>query len=1327
MRRFNYSTSCRSYFLVLALLIAFSVGPIAPLSFSASGPSAVTHIAKPLESSTVAGLERPQINNALDKLPRTFEPNMGQLDKSVKFSSRGSDYSLLLTATEAVFSFSQLDAQQSRDQSLVTRQPEGSQTAKRKTAVVRMKMVGANAKPRIEGLGPQSAKTSYFIGNDPNRWRTNTPSYQRTKYVGAFPGIDLEFYGNQQQVKYDFIVAPSADPRRIKLEFKGADRIEVDAHGDLVLHTSVGEVRQHKPVIYQKVEGIKKEVAGHFVLRGRKEVGFSVERYDTTKQLVIDPAIVYSTYLGGSERAAISDIATYTDPVTGNTYAYVIGATRDQDFPTKNAIQPNYSGHWSLFVTKINMTATGTDSLVYSTYLGGNGDASGYGIAVDSTGAAYLTGQTKATDFPLANAFKTTTDGDDAFVTKVRPDGSGLVYSTYMGGAASELAYCIAVDTVGNAYVGGSTSSINFPLLNAFRSAPAAGFISKIAPPSGTNPASLTYSTYIDGTPLGIAVDLSGNAYAAGTTSSYNLPTTANAFQPINIATISGNGTGFITKVNTLAAGQASLAYSTYFGGSYGGGDPNPFASNGCQDIAVDSAGNAYVAGNALASDFPTTPNSLKPTFDDDADAFVAKLDTTKSGSASLVYSTLLGGHGGRSGADQAFGIEIDAAGNAYVVGIARSADFPIANSFQSLSTGVFVTANEGSSFAALNKGLLSYNYKSLTLDTSTVPRTLYTIVSDVFGATHDTILKSIDGGNNWSPITSQPPSGVINCMELDPQNPATVYVGTYEGIFKSIDGGNGWSAINNGLSYGATTYVSGFTFDTTATSQTVYVVTSDNLYKSTDGGNTWIPTGLNSGADTLVINTATTPHTLFAAGRRSTDGGNTWAPTVYQNDYRCSDCLQILAVDTSTIPASIYATDPGMWDYDFGFFMKSTDNGDTWQDVFFYMGFHRLIIDTTTAPSTLYADTGGISKSTDGGSSWTSIAKMAGSGQPFAIDTSSRTSTTPSTLYFAHGGADANAFVSELNPTGSALIFSTLLGGPGGGAGATCVALDTQGNIYVAGGTEGWAYPTLNAFQPDKLAVYTGFLTKLGSAALPPYSGSSVTTQVAVQSGTLAITLPNITGSTTGTQPAITVTPLDSTATANLTLSNSLGAYEIKTTATYNTSGYPTDPTKGIKIAFPVPSVNDPTVFNNLVLTHGEDANNDGIIQPTEMIPYNGTVDQNKLTNHDFATRTVWAYVPSLSPFVIIKGAGDQISDLLRTVKSFNLKAGIENSLDAKLQNAFKAKQAALAKDRATACNQMSAFNYEVQAQIGKALTQAQATQLIKAANQIKLVLGCR
>ena len=1319
MRRFNRSTSCRIYFLVSALLTSFSVGPIAPLSFSASGPSAVSRDGKPPKSKKAAVIEPTRVNNALEKLPLTFEPNLGQLDKSVKFFSRGPDYDLFLTSTEAVFSFSQLNAQESKARSRVSSQAGQSQTTKKKTSVVRMRMVGANAKPRIEGLSPQSAKTNYFIGNDPRAWKTNAPSYQRIKYVEAFPGIDLEFYDNQQDLEYDFIVAPGADPNKIKLEFKGADRIHVDAQGDLIIHTPLGELRQKKPIIYQETMGGRKQVAGGYVVRKRNEVGFSVGVYDITKQLVIDPALVYSTYLGGSVRSAANGIAVYSDPITNTTYAYVIGVTRELDFPTKNAFQPQNnatSESDTVFFAKLNMSASGADSLVFSTYLGGNGTEEGSSIAVDSQGNAYLTGRTSSTNFPLANALQTSGGGVDAFVTKVKADGSALIYSTYLGGSGFDRGNSIAVDAAGNAYVTGDTSSPNFPIQNALQTAvgfhveaPGIIFVSKIAPPSGGGPATLTYSTYLFGTGRyqdfssnGIATDSSGNAYVTGVTSSHDFPITANAFQPTNVTGGFGR-TCFMTQINTLAVGPASLRYSTYFGGT---DSPNG-TGDVCRAIAVDAVGNVYVTGTALSRNFPTTPGAFKSVSDDDADAFVAKFDTTKSGSQSLVYSTLLGGHGGRDGADQGWGIAVDAGGNAYVSGFTGTPDFPTVNPVRYYASGIYVTTNEGATVAPLNKGLPYYHFRALEVDTSTVPRTLYTIAADPGNAA---LYKSTDGGITWQAINSVPTTA-INCLKLDPQTPATIYLGTDHGLFKSTNAGDTWASANNGFSDGASTGISGLTFDTTPNSQIIYAGAGDNLYKSTDGGDSWLATGLNGGASTIVINTATTPHTLFSNLQRSTDGGNTWAPT---GDFCMANYSdeepRILAVDSTTFPATIYAYDPEGPLCGTANFVKSTNNGTTWEDVHgtteadFGVLIPQLVVDTSTSPSTLYRSEyrgirpGSLSKSADGGSSWARIEE--GGNGPFFIDTSSRTIHTPATIYFSLIGILGDSFVSQLNPTGSSLVFSTYLGG-----GGSSVAVDSQGSIYVAGGSPYSFMPTVNGFQTHPVASYTTYMAKLGSSALPPVSAGAVTTQVAALSSTLTFSFPNITGSTTNAPPSITVTQLDTPATANFSLSNNLGAYEISTTAITNAST--SDP---IKIAFQLSSINDPAVFNNLQIIH--------IVNG---LPIDVT------SSRDFATRTVYAQVTSFSPFIIVKGPTDQIKDLVNLVKSFNLRNGIANSLDSKLQNAEDALTAARSGYRQSACNRISSFLSEVQAQTGKALTSTQAAKLINAANQIRASMSCQ
>lgn len=1296
--------------LLLALVMSIALTPLViPIRFLAS-----TSPIDPNPSSPARALNTHRASNFLNQPTPLFEANEGQFDKAVQFFSKGEGYNLFLTSNEAIFSLGQTNGAKLQIASGATHQSKLINTSVGNTAV-RMTIVGSNPKARLEGVSKQLAKTNYFVGQDPKNWRTNVSNFESVKYLNVYPGINAEFHpGESKALKYDWIVAPGADPKNIKLRINGANHIEVDGGGDLVLQTQVGELRQGRPVVYQELNGTREEIAGRYALLSRTEVGFVIDSYDKTKQLIIDPPIVYSTYLGGTVRAGANKVATITDSASGNTYVYVVGDTLDPDFPTKNAIQPNPTGY-DLFVAKFNLSASGQDSLVYSTYLGGNSDEEGFGIAVDSTGAAYVTGYTKSTNFPLVNAFKTTTDGYDAYVAKLTPDGSALVYSSYLGGSSSDTARGIAVDGTGNTYVGGGTSSTNFPVIHGFRTTPGTGFITKIAPPSGGNPASIVYSSYIDGSVSGIAVDSSANAYAAGATTSLNLPATLSAFQQTNPNPSPYTQVGFVAKVNTLASGSASLLYSTYLGGTtgrFGGGD-------GCTSIAVDSAGNAYVAGTVTSHDFPTTVGSLKPTFDDDQDVFVVKLDTTKSGASSLVYSTYLGGHGGFTGFDEGWGIAIDSAGNSYVAGTASSPDFPVVNPVQYYSDGLYVTTNEGNSVALLNKGMASYTSKGVALDTSTTPRTIYVAASG--GLAHDTVFKSVDGGSNWSPISSLPSVGTINCLALDPKNPATIYVGTDSGVFKSNDAGNTWVATNNGLSYGTTTNVDGFTFDSATTPQTIYVATTDNLYKSVDGGSTWVPTGLNDWASNLVINPTTTPHTLFV-GRgydrylfRSTDGGNTW--TEYFTP-ACDYChhlaisgdtsswpAQILGVDNSTTPATLYLNDTS--NSGRGSFLKSTDNGDSWvqtsgEDV----NIWQFIIDTSTTPSTLYAANGEIRKSVDGGLSWTSLSGLGG--QPFAIDTSSRTSSTPSTIYFFHGGVDRDAFVSELNPTGSALIFSTYLGGGPSQAptGASDVAVDTQGNIYVVGGTV-TTFPTINAFLPEYpgSASLTGFITKLGNASLPSFSNNSVTTQFGVQSGTLTITFPNITGSSTGTQPITTVTQLDSAATTNFSLSNNLGAYEISTTAF--TTATPSNP---ITLAFQVTAINDPAVFNNLQVIHVVNA-----------VPVDAT------SSRDFSTRTVYATFTSFSPFVIVKGPTDQIADLVKLVGSFNLKQGIENSLDAKLQNAVQAYRAATVKDRATGCNTMSAFMNEVQAQSGRCITLAQAQQLMAAAKQIRASLGCQ
>jgi len=582
-------------------------------------------------SSEVPVATQERIVTTYGKLPLSFEANRGQSDRRVKFIARGGGYTMFLTATETVLSI-------------------------QKPLPVGIKLLAANPAPRVEGLGEQQGESNYFIGNDPAKWRTHVPHYSRVRYRNVYRGVDLVYYGNQQQIEHDFVVAPGADPRQIRFAVRGADRVELDNRGELVIHLGNGEMRLRKPRIYQEEGEVRKEVLGGYTLTAGNLVGFALGPYDRTRPLVIDPILSYSTYLGGS------DFDRGLAPaVDRNGNVYVTGQTSSTNFPTTNSLQPVPGGGQDVFVTKLN---AGGSAIVYSVYLGGSGDDSGFGIAVDDTGNAYVSGRTASTNFPTASPLQAAYGGGptDAFVVKLNTAGSALVYSTYLGGSGQDNALDLRLDAAGSAYVAGRTSSTNFPTANSLQSGNAGDFdvfVSKLNPAGSA----LVYSTYLGGSAneglTALAVDRGGNAYVSAGTSSTDFPT-INALQPTY-----GGGPmdAFVAKLN--AAGSA-LIYSTYLGGS--GNEMNP-------SVAVDLSGNAYVAGRTFSTDFPTA-NPLQPARAGASDAFVSKLNA--AGSA-LIYSTYLGG----SGDENIFGIASDAAGNAYVSGWTSSPDLPTANPLQ--------------------------------------------------------------------------------------------------------------------------------------------------------------------------------------------------------------------------------------------------------------------------------------------------------------------------------------------------------------------------------------------------------------------------------------------------------------------------------------------------------------------------------------------------------------------------------------------------------------------------------------------------------------------
>jgi beta-propeller repeat-containing protein/WD40 repeat protein len=575
------------------------------------------------------------------KLPLTFEANRGQMAPSVQFLARGPGYSLALTQTEAVMAMS--------------RHPK----EKGMGAVLRMKVVGANKKSAVIGRDPLEGTLNYFHGNDRAKWESAIPTFGRVQYHEVYPGIDLIYHGNERQLEYDFVLAPGSDAKTIALRFEGADKVEIAPGGDLVLHVGDGEIRQPKPIAYQEVNGARKGIASRYVKHGAI-IGFALGEYDPTQPVVIDPTVVYSSYLGGAGQDYGRAIA-----VDSSGSIYVTGYTYSLNFPILNPFQVARSTAPDAFITKISPDG---QSLVYSTYLGGSGTDQPNSIAVDSAGNAYITGSTSSANFPTQSAFQpndaSTGATNDAFVTKLSANGQSLIYSTYLGGTASDIGWGIAVDpTTGNAYVCGVTFSTNFPTSNPMQ--PNTGgsydaFVSKFSA-SG----SLLFSTYFGGSGeddgFGIALDASANAYVTGLTYSTNFPT-SNPFQP----TKGTNNDAFLLK---MSSNGQSLGYSTYLGGD---------GSDSGSSIAVDSSSNAYVTGTTKSTNFPTV-NPFKGFLAGDAstNGFVSKFDTDGQ---SLVYSTYLRGS---TGNDFNFRIAVNSSGNAYLTGDSESGDFPMQNELQ--------------------------------------------------------------------------------------------------------------------------------------------------------------------------------------------------------------------------------------------------------------------------------------------------------------------------------------------------------------------------------------------------------------------------------------------------------------------------------------------------------------------------------------------------------------------------------------------------------------------------------------------------------------------
>ncbi len=584
--------------------------------------------------------------------PMSFTENAGQWDESIKFRASAGAATMWFGSDGAYYQFArELSDFESSDKS--DKQGPGEV----EVMMIKASFVGARSNPEVVGADKLDYKCNYFLGNDPSRWHTNVSNYESIVYREVYPGIDLKYFGNGEQLEYDFIVSPGTDPSRIEVRYDGADGVYVNGSGELVVETHWGSVTELRPYVYQEDGSGRIEVVGSYRLLSPNSFGFSFdEGYDPSLPLIIDPVLTYSTYLGGSG----SDYGWGID-IDDSDYAYTLGVTNSADFPVINAAQETLAGDWDVTVSKISLE---TGQFIFSTYLGSTGREENPRMELDRDGCTYIVGRTWADDFPVSGAFDATFDGSsDAFLTKLSAGGNQLIFSTFLGGSDDDFGMGVAVDTALNAYVTTTTYSTDFPTLNPFQLAP--GQVSKAATVSKFTVAGdqLVFSTYLGGLQddesRAILVDDEGCVYLTGYTYSKDFPL-ENAYDSV----LDGSTDCFLTK---FSSDGSSLIYSTYFGGT---------SVELCTAMGLDDLGRLYVTGGTASADLPIV-NGFQPIHSGGSalgyDIFVAKFSQAGT---DLLYSTFLGG----AGDDFGEGMCLGRYGEIYLTGYTYSFDFPLAD-----------------------------------------------------------------------------------------------------------------------------------------------------------------------------------------------------------------------------------------------------------------------------------------------------------------------------------------------------------------------------------------------------------------------------------------------------------------------------------------------------------------------------------------------------------------------------------------------------------------------------------------------------------------------
>ncbi len=642
-------------------------------------------------------------------MPVMFERNMGQAAEDVSYVARGRGFVAHVRPAELVMVYGRKEAM----------------------SVARMRLVGARNDATMKAIGPISAPVTYARGSGTGHEMKTVPVFGSVRSVGVYDGIDLVWRGEDGNLVYDFEVGAGAEASRIEMVFPGVEMVKRDGDGALMLETKRGVIRQAAPVMFQVVDGVRRMVEGGYELREAGRVGFKVGAYDRSLPLVIDPVMTYSTFLGGSNIDGAQAVA-----VDAAGHMYVTGETSSSNFSvTGGAYDTSANGDADVFVAKFHRN---TGALMYATYIGGSGDDSGFDIAVDAQGNAYVTGLTDSSGFPTTTgAFDRSLGGlMDGFVTKLNATGTALVYSTFVGGSGFEFFTAISVDDAGNAYVAGNSDSTDFPVTaGAYRTTRAGGMNDAVVFKLNAAGSALVFSTFLGGNGQdeanGLTLSKDNEVIVTGFTDSTNFPTTPGALD----TTKGGRGDAFVTRLN--AAGSA-LVSSTYLGGSLSAFTTSFAGYDAGYDVKVDGFGNIYVVGETVSTNFPVTAGAFQTQLTGVYKAFVAKLSP---GMSNLVYATYLGG----GGDEFARAVTVDGYGATRVAGKTISQNFPVTGD-------ALQAARLGMSDAFLT--VLAANGSALSFSTYWGG----TQAEDAFGLRHDTLGNLVMVGDTDSsnfPVTS--------------------------------------------------------------------------------------------------------------------------------------------------------------------------------------------------------------------------------------------------------------------------------------------------------------------------------------------------------------------------------------------------------------------------------------------------------------------------------------------------------------------------------------------------------------------------------------------